>query len=488
MRGKMQAKVIHKIRFAKPAARGQSNLAAASAAAEQGRNPGITTRNWRQGCRHNPHARCVRHIAQPSRLPGFLLGLIWWQICGLCLSWVERAERLWPWFVGFWNKLAPVNRKSGFLFGFVWVVASLWANASVQLDIPPRRQWDNNNGYCGECSIQQCALYYGTYISQYNVREIIDPTQQQDVWAPDNSGPIFDVLRLHYVAWNSDEATPQYQNYLVWTKSHLQQNQPVIIDVYVQGCDDPYYDHIIPATGFTSGDTNTYHGTDTLVFNDNYSTTSFTRLFSTLNDTRAMEGNGAIYEYCIPTDTDFGCAVTGIEDSSGTALPVYLSVNLWNEPNISEGASPVQMNATIQVSALKTGTAYVLLRYNDYHNVPTNNYLSSAYNTATTFVATNSTQTLYDSFMSNGTVIYRCVPAPSAPAINSLQLAGAKVRIGFTTQTNMLYGVDYRNNLATGSWTSLTNNLAGTGGTITITDSGATNQARRFYRIHLAVP
>jgi len=115
------------------------------------------------------------------------------------------------------NKLAPVNRKSGVVLGLAWALAGPWARASVQLDIPPRKQWDNNNGYCGECSIQQCALYYGTYISHYRAREIIDPTQQQDVWVPDNSGPIFDALRLNYVAWNSDQAIPQYQNYLVWT-------------------------------------------------------------------------------------------------------------------------------------------------------------------------------------------------------------------------------------------------------------------------------
>ena len=85
--------------------------------------------------------------------------------------------------------------------------------------------------------------------------------------------------------------------------------------------------------------------------------------------------------------------------------------------------------------------------------------------------------------------IYRCVPALlTAPVITSLQLAGADVRIRFTTLTNKLYGVDYRNDLATGSWTSLTNNVTGTGGIITITDPGAASRSRRFYRIRLTVP
>lgn len=363
-------------------------------------------------------------------------------------------------------------------------MTAVWANASVQLDIPPRAQWENSHGYCGECSIQQCALHFGAYVSQYRVREIIDPTQQQQVLVPANSGPIFDALRLACEAWNSAQPIPQYQNYLVWTKGHLQQNHPVILCVYIQGLNDPDYDHIFPATGFTSVDTNLYHTGDTLVFNDDFAATPFTRTFGTFYDTRAMSGNGATNVYCLPRDTDYGCAVTGIKNGSDPVLPVSLKVDRWDEPNISQGMSPVRMNATIQVSALTTGVSYVLLRYNDYHRVPTNHYLSSAYDSSTTFTATNSTQTLSDFFMSDATVIYRCVPALSI----SLQLAGADVRIQFTTQINKLYGVDYRNNPATASWTSLTNNLTGTGGMMTITDSGAASLSNRFYRSRLTAP
>jgi hypothetical protein len=82
------------------------------------------------------------------------------------------------------------------------------ALASVQFDIPPRLQWDDNSGYCGEVSIGSIALFYGTHISQYRVRAIIDPTQQQDTLVPYNSGPIFDAFRLNYEAWNSNSATP----------------------------------------------------------------------------------------------------------------------------------------------------------------------------------------------------------------------------------------------------------------------------------------
>ena len=123
-----------------------------------------------------------------------------------------------------------------------------------------------------------------------------------------------------------------------------------------------------------------------------------------------MKGNGRVFKFCLPREIDYGCAVTGIKDGSGTVLPVSLKVSRRNEPNISRGAAAVSLTATIQVSCLTTGTAYVLLRYNDYHNVPTNDYLTSAFDSATRFAATNTTQTMSDRFRSDATVIYRCVP------------------------------------------------------------------------------
>ena len=100
--------------------------------------------------------------------------------------------------------------------GLMVALAALSAAASVRLDIPPRRQWDNRNGYCGECCVQQAALFYGAYVSQYRVRAIVDPTQAQDVWIPEHARRVFAALRLTYVRWNSDQAQPQYKAHLVW--------------------------------------------------------------------------------------------------------------------------------------------------------------------------------------------------------------------------------------------------------------------------------
>lgn len=40
------------------------------------------------------------------------------------------------------------------------------------LSIPPRFQWENGHGFCGETSIQSISLYYGNYISQNQARKL----------------------------------------------------------------------------------------------------------------------------------------------------------------------------------------------------------------------------------------------------------------------------------------------------------------------------
>ena len=293
------------------------------------------------------------------------------------------------------------------------------AGVGTTLPIPARYQWNNNNGYCGECSIQTCALYFGTYASQYRIREIIDPTQAQDLWVGYHDDEALNALRLTFDEWNRAQATPQYQKYLAWAKNHLHQGHPVIITIWIRGGVYSDYDHIVPAFGYQSAyDWTTYHAGDTLSFYDNYEPDTYTRAFSTLWDTRAMNGNGASYEYCIPRDEDYGVAITGIRDDDHSTLPVRLSVDRQSEPNVSLGKSPVTLNATITVQSLTAGRNYLLLRYNGYQKVPTRNFAASAYNSAVSFKATGATRTLTDSFLSDSVVIYRCIPQGQPSAVS----------------------------------------------------------------------
>jgi len=289
----------------------------------------------------------------------------------------------------------------------LWSVSSL--NSSTQLDIAPRKQWDNNNGYCGETSIQQAALYFGCYISQYQVRNIINPTQRQDVWIPENSDPIFDAMGFSIDVWNSHRPPPQYPTYLGWIKSHLHKEHPVIFNVFIAGETDSDYDHIMLATGFRSVDADQYHDEDVLIFNDNYSRTPYERAFQTLWDTRSMKDNGAKYDYCVPRDVDYGCAVTGIKTDSTPLFPVSIKIDHWDEPNITRGAQPIMFNASITIRGLSPGNRYILLRFDDYHQIKASNYLNLPSSKAFEFTAEGNTHSVADTFASDSFVIYRCV-------------------------------------------------------------------------------
>jgi hypothetical protein len=43
--------------------------------------------------------------------------------------------------------------------------------------------------------------------------------------------------------------------------------------------------------------------------------------------------------------------------------------------------------------------------------------------------------------------------------------------------------VQYRNDLAAGTWSNLVSNLAGNGGTVTVTNFGGAIFGKRFYRL-----
>src|ERR1035437_4915120 len=67
--------------------------------------------------------------------------------------------------------------------------------------------------------------------------------------------------------------------------------------------------------------------------------------------------------------------------------------------------------------------------------------------------------------------------------ITSLVIAGPDVKISFTTTNGVSYTVEYENDLVTGSWSTLTNNIPGTGGIITITDPRAVALPQRYYKV-----
>ncbi|RLT05749.1 MAG: hypothetical protein DWI22_13285 [Planctomycetota bacterium] len=128
-----------------------------------------------------------------------------------------------------------------------------------------------------------------------------------------NAQKVLTTLRLGSAEFNDNQTTPQFSgSYFGWIKQHSQAGHLVMIVAYAQGANDSDYDHLMLATGFTSTDSTTYQPSDHLYFNDNYSSTPVDRMASTLADARGMHGNGAHYEFCLPLNIDYGCAITGI--------------------------------------------------------------------------------------------------------------------------------------------------------------------------------
>jgi hypothetical protein len=280
------------------------------------------------------------------------------------------------------------------------------AQVSAQLNIPPRIQWPNNDGYCGEMSIQCSGLYYGDYISQGLCRNVAGG----EVLVYVNDTLALSTLKLNFVEWDPNPPSPQYKNYFVWVKEHLDSLQPVIITLYVSGLSDPDYDHIVPATGFYAQHVNTYTSTDSLTFNDNFATTPFYRVFSTLYGTRSVANSSAPFPYYVPQNVDYGVAVTGIKDSLRQTRPVHIVLNVDSEPNVTIGMKPVMLKAQIIADSLTIGKSYAMLRYNDYNTLPSCNFSPSNANAVTYFTATAVTKTVIDSFMSDTAVFYRCIP------------------------------------------------------------------------------
>jgi hypothetical protein len=279
------------------------------------------------------------------------------------------------------------------------------AQVSTMLPIAPRIQWPNSNGYCGENSIQACGLYYGNYISEGLCRTVAG----SELLIYVNDTIALDAFSFTYKEWNPNAATPQYSAYLNWVKQYLYKKQPVIIAVYVSGMSDPDYDHIIPAIGFKATNVNTFAATDSLTYNSNFDTVPFTRVFSTLYATRANANNSAPFPYYIPKTVNYGVAVTGNKDPNHLTKPVHIDLDSNDEPNISLGAAPCVLKASITIDSLTPGQSYALLRYNNYQNVPSLSFNPAGANTVVYFTAATTTKMVADTFMSNAGVFYRCI-------------------------------------------------------------------------------
>ena len=273
--------------------------------------------------------------------------------------------------------------------------------------LPQRIEWSENGGYCGETALATAGLYYGQYVSQYDVRAALDPTQKNQVLIETDDGgtsPVgaFQVAQslfmepVQFVNQLND-----YQGFLSWVKSQVVLGYPVAIGVYINyglftGEVENYkdeYNHIIMVTGVESKCplSAAYCADDVLYFWDfglwtgdavpAYTSCAFSEFANCRKDADNPDGN--LYSLPIGPDHDgdgvyaYGLAITGITDPDlQTTIPLTVTVSIASDcsscpdlsgkcsegecPEIGAGSNsrPASPNPTLTVKATnpETGT------------------------------------------------------------------------------------------------------------------------------------
>ncbi len=317
---------------------------------------------------------------------------------------------------------------------------------SVSIQMPPRLQWNENYGYCGETAMISAGLYYGQYVSQYDARAIASNSKPQykassQLLLGMNDTAAAKAMHLTFTEWTPGNGATA-SGFLAWVKGELVKGHPVAIGVYTNEyrfngstnptAGDPDYDHIVVVTGVTSHHPLTqpaiYYPDDEITLSDNGLWTgtpsgqpqyAFTYSFAAFqaNRRQANSTTGNIYSLA-DANPDYGIAITGVADSSRETLPVrvFTSAN-YESPEIKDGSNtrpkPMPLTLTATVSDLRPGTTYNLYRYDSAKDVPTSDFNAgrSAAAQSWTFTATAQTYTINQNITSNDEVLYRAVPA-----------------------------------------------------------------------------
>lgn len=311
-------------------------------------------------------------------------------------------------------------------------------------NIPPRIQWNENFGYCGETSLISAGLYYGQYISQYEARAIASKNKPQNKEGSQlllgvNDAKAASLMHLNAIEWDTaaEKSTDQF---LAWVKQNVVKGYPVAIGVYTNeylfyqntkpNAGDPDYDHIVPVFGVDSNrlitDPN-YYAFDTIYFSDNglWGDPSnppfiFSYPFGSFQASRkqANAKNGPVYSLA-NDGSNYGIAITGVKDLNGDTLPVRVDTNFNAElPSIKNGTSkrpaPMLLELAITISKLEPFVEYHLYRYNNLKDVPDSDFNAhgdQAYAKWKILIDSGSTFAMTDNIMSNEVAVYRAVRA-----------------------------------------------------------------------------
>lgn len=322
---------------------------------------------------------------------------------------------------------------------FLLCFASLFGEYQARIDLPPRLQWVENGGYCGEMSFIAAGLYYGQYASQYDVRALLGD-QKKELLIGYNDEEAARKMHLSFISWDHRQEKKSAE-FLQWVKKQVCRGYPVAIGLYMNeylfyGNPDPLagftdYDHIVSVDGIASKHPlteNSYSGGDQISFSDHglwdegIPRYNFSYFFAPFQGDRreANRVDGEIYT--LPNEgKNYGIALTGVADLNHETLPVRVETSLnYEEPSIEEGSNqrpePMPLLLTVTVSGLKPNQPYLLYRYNSFEAVPDSNFHNhseKAVQVDRFQISFGSTFTVQHNILSNEIAIYRCVAESS---------------------------------------------------------------------------
>ncbi len=324
--------------------------------------------------------------------------------------------------------------------------------------IMPRFQWENNSGYCGESSLIQSGMYYGQYLSQYDVRAIASKHQGGTY---EILLGVQDVAAAQALRLTSDSfKTFDTESFLSWAKAHVIAGHPVIIGVmnneylFYQKTDtnagSHQYDHIVTIVGWGSNKPlhqKTVYDDDVILLEDHgvyaqnttvvpdstvqywfplkksyflgnrklaNSQTDPNRVYTLLNlpsnQYKGKNKDSLRYNY--------GLAITGIADQAKETLPVRVVSNInYQVPVVGSTKKDIaapdahEIVLSVTISGLKSGVSYQLYRYSDNGQVPLKSFNQNSGNPCRSFTAATSSQTFQFVVKDNEQVFFRAVPA-----------------------------------------------------------------------------
>ena len=326
-----------------------------------------------------------------------------------------------------------------------------------------RQQWLTNYGYCGETSFIASALYYGMYMSQYDVRRLTSmsntQSKQTDQVLPGENSEVAaaKLFGFTYEKWSTSslyttgtaDPTTLNTNFISWVNGHTSSGHPIVSVVYenadlaVNRTGSKEYDHIVSIVDSTLAsitlcDNGIVDATGMQMDSAILPTPSQPPYFfqytypspvvRNRTDSLAMLGGNNPYSfYSIPSGERFGIALTGINSSEPNLVRMQI-LTTDQEPEtqpvvaLTEARpTPVPINLTLRFYGVDTTLTYNLYRYKDPMMVPTSNY-NSFYTTNSSnpnviveeaaFKPSSSPYTLPRTIQiqSNEIAIYRCVP------------------------------------------------------------------------------